>query len=477
MEYPMMTSASTMLDYVGWLDEGTVVPPGAFRTLLQAFAALPSYRSAMVDELVLDRDFCRRALRPDDLAFIDFSRPIDAESSSSLGALAANRLLLCANESTRVVVPPDRSDRRWAEFRHFYSTRNRALAGLVAPLLERHALGYLIPPSNPEAVLGRRRLLEAIERELARGTGADTSARFIARSAPAVRDLRRFTLLQFLPFAPTRLSVLDAVVDGWLAAIEPSARQVLARVERPQVGLAAAGELLELPLERHACWQFYLPRTLALANVLHMLARGPRPFRGLGALLFIALATGRFVREHGDVADALGVVGVADVASAADAIVDPVARLYGDDAWDEAAVGFETCARAQEEADRDLGTQLAWLTRVDEFQHVARIIHDRIEHEPVQIKRDTFVEPREMCSTTHVHDDFRLVVVESGEMVFWGMPHMRLVLPAGDMMLVPRHRLHGSSVLTDVCVYHQPIIPESWLAAYDDVLGYVVSVS
>ena len=41
-------------------------------------------------------------------------------------------------------------------------------------------------------------------------------------------------------------------------------------------------------------------------------------------------------------------------------------------------------------------------------------------------------EPKEMCSTTHVHDDFRLVEVDRGVMVFWAAPGMQLTLHPGD---------------------------------------------
>lgn len=68
-----------------------------------------------------------------------------------------------------------------------------------------------------------------------------------------------------------------------------------------------------------------------------------------------------------------------------------------------------------------------------------------------------------MCSTTHVHNDHRLVVIESGQMVFWGNLGMKLRLQPGEMILVPQGRLHGSSVESDECTYHQPIIPDDWV--------------
>ena len=48
-------------------------------------------------------------------------------------------------------------------------------------------------------------------------------------------------------------------------------------------------------------------------------------------------------------------------------------------------------------------------------------------------------------------------------MQFWGNLGMELQLNEGDMVLIPEGRLHGSTVLSAECTYHQPIIPEAWL--------------
>jgi hypothetical protein len=55
-------------------------------------------------------------------------------------------------------------------------------------------------------------------------------------------------------------------------------------------------------------------------------------------------------------------------------------------------------------------------------------------------------------------------------MVFWGRPEMSLRMVPGDMILVPRGRLHGSSVDSEQCVYHQPIIPDEWVRPLVDEL-------
>jgi hypothetical protein len=53
-------------------------------------------------------------------------------------------------------------------------------------------------------------------------------------------------------------------------------------------------------------------------------------------------------------------------------------------------------------ARRDLEEQLRWLARVDVHVDLARCIDERIRTQQPDIDRDTFVEPREMCSTTYV---------------------------------------------------------------------------
>jgi hypothetical protein len=61
-----------------------------------------------------------------------------------------------------------------------------------------------------------------------------------------------------------------------------------------------------------------------------------------------------------------------------------------------------------------------------------------------------------------------LVVIESGRMVFWGNLGMQLHLEPGQMLLVPQGRLHGSTVISEECTYHQPIIPDDWVQALVD---------
>jgi hypothetical protein len=45
-------------------------------------------------------------------------------------------------------------------------------------------------------------------------------------------------------------------------------------------------------------------------------------------------------------------------------------------------------------------------------------------------------------------------------MHFWNNVTHKIELDAGAKLLIPVSRLHGSTVLSGECTYHQPIIPE-----------------
>lgn len=121
--------------------------------------------------------------------------------------------------------------------------------------------------------------------------------------------------------------------------------------------------------------------------------------------------------------------------------------------------------RLAERARWDLGEQLRWLSAIRRYVELAQGISTRIDAECPDIDRETFVEPHEMCSTTHVHNNHRLVTIQEGDMLFWGNVGMQLDMHQGDMVLIPDGRLHGSTVTSAECTYHQPIIPDDWVAA------------
>ena len=64
-----------------------------------------------------------------------------------------------------------------------------------------------------------------------------------------------------------------------------------------------------------------------------------------------------------------------------------------------------------------------------------------------------FVEKKDELSVTHVHDEDELFMVESGEIDLITGYEQSARLKAGDAIVIPKGRLHGSIVRSESCVY------------------------
>jgi hypothetical protein len=58
-------------------------------------------------------------------------------------------------------------------------------------------------------------------------------------------------------------------------------------------------------------------------------------------------------------------------------------------------------------------------------------------------------------------------MIEAGQMHFWNNVTHKIELNEGDKLLIPQSRLHGSTVLSGECTYHQPIIPDELLQQFN----------
>jgi mannose-6-phosphate isomerase-like protein (cupin superfamily) len=143
-----------------------------------------------------------------------------------------------------------------------------------------------------------------------------------------------------------------------------------------------------------------------------------------------------------------------------DRIIAPALERYGDSIVPEILRGFEQVRLLQEIADRDLVTQIKFFDNVQANRPNAERLYHRIRSGEIKVDLETFVEVLGERSTTHIHDDHRLLVIEQGEMDFWPRHGDPLHLGPGDVLFIPRTRLHGSVVTTERCVYHQPIVTQ-----------------
>jgi hypothetical protein len=423
--------------------------------IARALASQPQYRSATVEELTLTEGERRRPLRVEDLEFLTFDEPVRDTTISMLPALASNRLLFCLNETCATTSTSDEGEQEQA-LRAFF---------------EAVAFNY----ADPKAAANSVQTISGLDvdelrrrRALAYGPLLDQ-----LKQRQFVKEGLRFALLQHWgprdvastmtrrAFSSTRsyaqLGVNVAPIDS---------RQDIAAFVTQLAGK------LGLSSVAHAHWQFYLPTSLARANLLCALSmRREDALLLLGATYAMDIDYAAFIAFASEATRLLSIsvdsplpdCRTDDMGRSFDQTLARIREHCGEEGVRSLQAGFALGCEVTDSAFRDLAAQLNWLSNIDAFLTAASLLTTRIDMEWPDINRDTFIEPREMCSTTHVHDDHRLVTVETGDMIFWGHPDMELKLTVGDKVLIPAGRLHGSSVTSESCTYHQPIIPEQWV--------------
>jgi mannose-6-phosphate isomerase-like protein (cupin superfamily) len=440
--------------------------------LIRTFADHEAFRSAAVEELVLDEDFHRRPVRPEDLSFIDFSQAARANTISRLPFLAAQRILLAINELN--VARPPKDALKLSAATRFYETSNQVLGAQIRPFLEAFSFDFLDLPRNsdPTAEDIKQCVFSQVE------TDAVRWSRMLRNLATTkyVKDGLRYILIQTSCLLPSKRYALDGASGyGFFDMLPTEIRPSLSADPSLSDATNALAAACDITKREHSYWQFYLSTSLAACNFLYALGKRPDyQLQMLGAAFAAEadqLALGCLIGQgthhlglHTAKLNASNLSGDIDglgrrVAHA----MTIVGEYYGAAGLKKVYQGLEAARSLGDAAWRNLGEQIRWLSTVDRYQAIAHAIDSRIKAECPNIDQETFVEPREMCSTTHVHDDHRLVVIESGDMVFWGNLGMNLRLKPGEMILVPQGRLHGSSIESDECIYHQPIIPESWI--------------
>ncbi|CAO5157071.1 Peptide synthetase [Frankia sp. AiPs1] len=461
--------------------------PGA-HALVRAFAANPAFRAAEWKELTTEDDPYRRPVRPADLGWLDYGEPLRGDQMLKLSGLLGHRMLRNIYDADLLHLPvggttgstgsiSKAAERDAADF---YSADNRLRGALARPVLERHLFSFLAGQRPGLASTS----LEAVRAELhglweaRRDHPGDA---FVAlRGTRDRREATTFALLQLSAYLPAARTAAARAALGEYDLTQPRARAVLFDDYQRWVTdgpawaalLGAAG----LTATVGAYWQLYLNTALARGNHLHQLSRAPeRHAELLGAYVHqriddAAVAGGwaDAVAQAFDVRPALfaGAAGPGALDELVDVLLAPLVAVWGEDALHAFHAGFVDAAHLARRHDRDLAEQLVWADAIDEHKAKAEAINAYLTEERIEVDLDTFVESCDETSTTHVHDEHRLVMIESGDMHFWNNVTHKISLRDGDKILIPKSRLHGSTVLSGSCTYHQPIIPDEMYARF-----------
>jgi hypothetical protein len=446
---------------------------GSIVDVLRRCAAVEHFRSATTDELEIKNDFFRRPLRPEDLAFIDFGRPVSADTICDLPSLASQRVLRCLYDMQSAWLPRNGEAQLLERRAHFHSDTSASDVAQLSLFLEQFAFGFL--EDSIEQNIESKQLCNEFERIVSHGRQM-SGAECISPGEFSEKTFRFLLIQEWCLRATKDRAIAKAQACGYFDVLSRRDWPRTAANSASYEAIVSLAATFDINREPHTFWQFYLPTTLAKVNQISAMATHPESSLSLVGASFVAESQWRgFETWASEICQEIGVPwrdSAADRAAEREEaeLVQRFARaarnieeVFGNRCLAEFCRGVRAAARLSTLATDDLVAQLRWLTSIDDYTYIAQQLSSRIQREKPDIDRETFIEPREMCSTTHVHNDHRLVVIESGNMVFWGHPGMRHRMSQGEMILVPRGRLHGSSVESEKCVYHQPIIPDHWV--------------
>lgn len=452
---------------------------------LERIAAEPLFSDAEDGEMEIAANPFRRPTRLNDHRFIDFHTPLLKDALTSNAGLAANRLLLNAYEQDLVFLPANGGGRNLSAFQAFYSNTVRRAWDTLRPTLETCVFGFL---DRAVDVTGRWRAddlfsyLTESERSFADAPHRDLDTILACRDPKAAA---RAYLIQFASdylseasamarntpgaYGPLQSELFKIIIDEYGYGVHDSKHSTLFEHTMRSVDL--------IP-EVHRYWQFYLPTSLMLTNYFHYICRNHRHFfRYLGALfytesslVYTTQAQSRALRQvFGDQVDTRYFDEHSHIDShhgrmSLDCLIKPAVAHFGDAVIPEILRGFEEWRLLEDLASQDFINQVRWADACEDYEQAAEGLFARIQSGEINVPLETFIEVLGERSTTHVHDDHRLLVLETGEMDFWPLYGPPRRYRAGDHMLVPMHRLHGSVVRSEDSVYHQPLVSDALMA-------------
>lgn len=447
--------------------------------LVKTFAANEAFRAAEWEELTTENNPYRRPVRPADLAWLDYSQPMPVAKVLKLSGLLGHRMLRNVYDADLLFLPPQGGGPAEDDGPRFYSDDNRVKSALAKPILEQH-LFSLLDNERPELPKPDLATVTDIAREyLARRTASPGAAFDAVDDTKGRREAATFLMVQVTAFLPAIFSAIGKAALGEYGLAHPTLRRrLLSAYAAWDADAAAYTEALaaaELKPATAAYWQLYLNTSLARGNFMHYLATNrEHTFAFLGAYVQHEIDRASSARRFAEVFTA-GLGGGAGyfekvpqlTAEALTALIEdllgPLVEKFGDRVIVDFHRGFADAVWFADLWDRDLDEQVRWADRIEEYQDMAVKIDRHLTENQIVVDLDTFVESNEETSTTHVHDEHRLVMIEVGQMHFWNNVTHKIELNQGDKLLIPVSRLHGSTVLSGSCTYHQPIIPDDML--------------
>lgn len=451
---------------------GTVWPPVETKRLIDLYAARPNFDDT-AEWLIRDNPYCRPIDRESTQRF-DFTQTVNRTEALGASALAAHRMLLNIYETDLVFLPEKNFAARKNDFASYYSNDNKLLGEMIRPTLEAHVFQFL---ENEINVTGKW-TLEAVKSYLQDLIVKHEQSELemctaIVSSADPVRAGRALLLqlaCDFLSeasasarnilgkYGAIQSEFFKIVIDDYGYGVHPAKHSTLYE------NTLATADLIS---EVHAYWKFYLTSSLTLSNYYHYVCRDhSKYFRAIGA---IAVAESMFSHTCRKVSQMLRTVFGKSVDTyyfdehfhidahhgrmAFEHVVAPAIEQHGNGVIPDIIRGMEELQLLTAIADEDFIAQVKFLDALPELKSTAQAIHARILEGSLQPSAITHLGTQSQPFITRVNNQDQLYAVQSGTLDLVIGPDETIRLERGDVMIVPRQRLHGTAVVSDECCY------------------------
>lgn len=396
-----------------------------------------------------------RPVLPNELNLADFNKPLTEKRQSELSGLMGQRILSNAYEC----------DHPFPE------------AELAIPFLENHLFGWLRAGEQaPVENIGR-----LLDENLAHATQSAARLPQSIQAGDEPARMAAFAAIQLTgPLFSKELAIGRWSGGGWHGKAHPWPTACADSARGMQTVLADLAANCGFSSGPQAYWQFHLGSWMAIGNYLHGCLRDPKRFyEAIGAVLYDRLRCASAARYWEDILEILPAQALAGGPQLSKPLADSarlrgeaiqllreLSAMHGEVVFSGAALGIAGMRRLWNAAEEDFVRQSDWAGQIGANQVVAGRYLELIEKLGVQVDPETYRKTAGEILTTHVHDADRLLAIESGEMYFWPSWGEPLRLAAGDMLYVPRHRLHGAAAASAECVYRQPVIDAELKADY-----------
>jgi hypothetical protein len=443
------------------------------KNFIRLYADNPLFKNT--EDWTIEDNPYRRHIDPDTVKSLDFSERLTRERVSSKNALAAHRMLLNIYESDLMFLPETNFAAKKNDFAEFYSNQNKLLGEMIRPALEHHVFGFL---EHEITVTGKwtvedlslylRSLLEAHEQSQLEIVSTILSSRepeknalsFLIQLASDFLTEASATARNVLgKYGPIQSELFKIAIDDYGYGVHQAKHSTLFENTLTSCGLST---------HAHTYWQFYLGSSLALGNYYHYVSRDhSKFFRCLGA---IAYAEAMFAHTCKQIAEMLRTIfgGRVDThyfdehghidahhgRMAFDNLVAPAIARYGDGVIEQIIQGLEEIRFLTSIGDEDFGAQIAWSDEAEKFKSSAQLTHQRILSGEINCPKATLVSRQGDPAIMRVNDEDKLFIVEAGRMSFVTDHDRFLELGAGEGIVIPRSRMHGSKTSSTECVYH-----------------------